>query len=125
MKNSLDNGEAVAVDSKDKPWRPPFSEDDPNSYPDPLYRPNAQDANGKTLGDPLHYNHAYSVKSVDLGDPNDDSDDKVTVVNPWGQGYAPITLRFEDFKSHFRAFFFQSHKMTRNLAFAHVKSNRT
>lgn len=110
LKNSLDNGEAVAVDSKDKPWRPPFSEDDPNSYPDPLYRPNAQDANGKTLGDPLHYNHAYSVKSVDLGDPNDDSDDKVTVVNPWGQGYAPITLRFEDFKSHFRAFSFNPTK---------------
>ena len=110
LKNSLDNGEAVAIGSKNKPWQWPWSEDNPNSYPDPLYRPNARDANGNNLSDPLHYNHAYSVKSVDLGDPNDDSDDKVTLVNPWGQGYAPITLRFEDFKSHFREFSFNSTK---------------
>ena len=110
LKNSLDNGEAVAIGSKNKPWQWPWSEDNPNSYPDPLYRPNARDANGNNLSDPLHYNHAYSVKSVDLGDPNDDSDDKVTIVNPWGQGYAPITLGFEDFKNNFSEFAFNPTK---------------
>ncbi len=98
MREKLDSGHAIGLGSKAKP-------DDsirPEEYPDPLYRPGATDSRGNKLPDRLHYNHAYYVQSVDLGDPNDPSDDTVTIVNPWGVGYDPITLPFEDFKANFR-----------------------
>lgn len=54
------------------------------------------DGDGKKASDgQLYSNHAYTVTDVDPGAGT------VTVQNPWGSGYPPITMSYEDFEDGF------------------------
>lgn len=93
LKAELDQGHAVALSSRGKPWWP---WDKNRLYDD--HPP--KDSKGNELWEPLVYGHAYQVTSVDLGDPNDPSDDTVTIQNPW-YNEQPMTLPYEDWRNGF------------------------